>query len=675
MRPHLLGITVEPTREIYWNIINYGYLYVLLLIAAAVFGWGVYRRLRRWRKGQPEDRFDHLLQRFIITLKHVLFHTRMLRYPYSGAFHFMLFGGFALLFIGTVVVFSKADFGLDIMHGGFYLYFQSLALDLAGVSALIGIVMAGVQRYVRKPDRYRTVFSDAVILIGLLVLVSTGFLIEGARLSVIQDPWALWSPVGHFLSGIYKTIGADVTDDIHQFLWWFHLTLALALFTYVPYSKLFHFFAGPLNIFLQPLENKGITVNRLDIETAEKFGAQYLTDFSWKQLFDLDACTECGRCQDNCPVYIAGKPFSPKDVILGMREKLHCLAIREIEHKDNQTETPIVGKAFSEDWLWLCRTCRACMEECPVLIEVIPKFVELRRFQVMEEADYPKTLQAPIESLESRGHAYRGTTASRTDWIQDSDTEVLVLDDSTAVDVLYWVGCTTALNEENMGIARNISALLEAAGISFGILGEDEACCGEPARRIGNEYLFETIVQQNIETFDNRKFKTIVTNCPHCYNMFKHEYRQFGAELQVLHHSDFLLKLLKEKKLDIKNKKTEKMTYHDPCYLGRYNEIYAAPRDVINMASESGVIEMKRSKDRSFCCGGGGGGAWLSEEGEPVSERVNVARANQALATGASTVVTACPFCMMMMRDSIKTIDEAGALEVIDLTELIGEST
>ena len=646
----------------------------MLLIAAAVFGWGIYRHLRLWRKGQKEDRFDQILQRLGVTLKHVFFHTRILRYPYSGGFHLIMFGGFILLFMGTVVVFLKADFGLDIMHGGFYLYFQSLALDLSGALALLGIVMAGVQRYVRRPDRYRTVFSDLLILIGLFVMVSTGFLIEGARLSVIQDPWARWSPVGHFISGFFKTTDADVTAGIHRLLWWFHLSLALALFAYVPYSKLFHFLAGPINIFLQPLEPKGITVKRLDIETAEKFGAQNLPDFSWKQLFELDACTECGRCQDNCPVTMAGKPFSPRDVILGMREQLHGLDIREKEQEDPQMGELVVGNALSEEWLWLCRTCRACMEECPVFIEVIPKFVELRRFQVMEEADYPKTLQAPIESLESRGHAYRGTTASRTDWLKDgdSDTEVFVLEASTAVDVLYWVGCTTALNEENMDIARNISALLKTAGVSFGILGDDETCCGEPARRIGNEYLFETIVQQNIETFNNRKFKTIVTNCPHCYNMFKHEYRQFGAELDVLHHSEFLLKLINDKKLDIKdkNKKTEKMTYHDPCYLGRYNDIYAAPRNVIDIASASNLIEMDRSKDRSFCCGGGGGGAWLSEEGEPVSERVNVARAKQALATGASTVVTACPFCMMMMRDGIKTIDDAGALKVVDLSQL-----
>ena len=663
---------MEPTREIYWNITHYGYLYVLLLIAVVVFSWGVYRHLRWWSKGQKESRSDQIPQRLRLTLKHVFFHIRLFRYPYSGAFHLMMFGGFVLLFVGTVVVFFKADFGLDIMHGGFYLYFQSLALDLAGVSALLGIVMAGAQRYISRPDRYRTVYSDLVILAGLFVLVSTGFLIEGTRLSVIQDPWAGWSPVGHFISGFFKTTDADLTTGIHQLLWWFHLSLALALFAYVPYSKLFHFLAGPINIFLQPLEPKGITVKRLDIETAEKFGVQNLPDFSWKQLFDLDACTECGRCQDNCPVTLAGKPFSPRDVILGMREQMRGYGSREEENEESQPEGPLVGNALTEDWLWLCRTCRACMEECPVFIEVIPKFVELRRFQVMEEADYPKTLQAPIESLESRGHAYRGTTASRADWLQDgdSDTEVFVLDDSTSVDVLYWVGCTTALNEENMGIARNISALLKASGVSFGILGDDEACCGEPARRIGNEYLFETIVQQNIETFNNRKFKTIVTNCPHCYNMFKHEYRQFGAELHVLHHSEFLLKLIRDKKLDVKEKKTEKVTYHDPCYLGRYNDIYAAPREVIDMASKGGVIEMDRSLDRSFCCGGGGGGAWLSEEGEPVSERVNVARAKQALATGASTVVTACPFCMMMMRDGIKTIDDAGTLDVVDLSQL-----
>jgi Fe-S oxidoreductase/nitrate reductase gamma subunit len=659
---------MEPTREIYWNISGVPVMYLLLAIAALVFAYGIRRRYSLWMSGRGEDRSDRPVQRLLAVLKQVFTHERLFRRPFSGLFHSMIFGSFILLFVGTFVVFLQADLGLNVMRGPFYLYFQSLTLDVFGLLCLAGVLMAAAQRYLGRIDRLQSNRADAVILIGLAVVLASGFMIEGLRICATRDPWGKWSPVGWLVARALEGTAPGLLASSHRILWWFHLSVALALFAYLPYSKLLHILLGPANIYFRSMEPVGVTVKPIDFDTAEKLGAERFCDFSWKQLMDLDACTECGRCQDSCPVHLAGQSLSPKQLVLGIRGQME----KAPGNKDlaaGKTELPsaVVGSALSEDALWSCRTCRACMEECPVFVEHIPKLVELRRFEAMEQARMPATLQQAIECLETRGHPFRGTPLSRSDWHRGMN--IPVLESGSETRVLYWVGCSTALNEDLNGISRALASILADSGIKFGILGEEEACCGDPARRLGNEYLFSNLVNQNLETFNRYSCKTIITNCPHCYNVLKHEYAQFGADLDVYHHSEFLWKLFSEGKLNLDSRILQNVTYHDPCYLGRYNGIYETPRKLTGILSANGLLEMNRCGDRSFCCGGGGGGAWMSEEGK--GKRVNVARSEQALATGASTIVTACPFCMMMMRDGIKTVDGESPVRVADLAELV----
>jgi Fe-S oxidoreductase/nitrate reductase gamma subunit len=661
---------MEPTREIYWNISGYYFLYVLFAVSAVICGIGIYKRFQLWRIGQKDNRLNDIANRITFTIKQVFFQIRLNRYPFAGLFHALIFGGFFVLFIGTVVVLIQADLGIPIMRGSLYLYFQSLILDIAGIAALLGVLLAAVHRYVLHPDRYQGRAASPIVPIVLFVILFSGFLIEGVRITATEDPWQSWSPVGVLFSGIFSGSSPESQLVSHRFLWWFHLVTVLALFAYLPYSRLLHSIFGPANIFFRSLDPKGVTVQPIDIETADKLGFENLTDFSWKQLFDLEACTECGRCQDNCPVHLAGKSFSPREIILNLREQLRQVQQAGIEAESESAITPIVGQAINEEWLWMCRTCRACMQECPVYIEIIPKLVELRRFQVMESVSFPKSLQDPIECLEARYHPYRGTPSSRSDWYKDMPLTVM---DSTTepLEYLYWVGCTTALNEDIMVIAQSLSELLSAAGVSFGIIGKEEICCGEPARRIGNEYLYETIARQNIETLNGLKFKKIITHCPHCYNIFKHEYPQFGAVYPVVHHSEVLADLIEQGHLSAVNNGGQLVAFHDPCYLGRYNDIYDKPRSVIAGNSPAKRIELMRTRDRSYCCGGGGGGAWLGEEGAPTEERVNVCRAQQVMTTDADILATACPFCKMMMKDGITTANSDATLVVRDIAEIL----
>ncbi len=645
-----------PSRQIYWNIPYHLLLYFFLLIALAIFMYGTRQRYLKWRSGQPEKRFDQVFKRAGLVLREVALHRRLLRYPYAGSFHYLVVVGFFVLFMGTVVVFLESDLGIPLMSGRFYLYFQSLTLDIAGALALIGIILAGFHRFVLKPDRYQGMKSGWIELALLFLVLTSGFVVEGLRISATGDPWKQWSPIGLTTSYMFAHWDIETQKTLHRIVWWLHMALAFGLLAYLPFSKLRHLLLGPLNIYFQRLSPKGVIVDPIDIETAEKLGTEFISDFSWKHLLDLDVCTECGRCQEMCPVWGSGQEsLSPRSVILALRDAA-------------DREAPVV-ELVGKQTIWLCRTCRACMEECPVAIEHIPKLIEMRRFEIMESVDFPKTLHDPMESLEARGHPYRGTRASRVDWFAKLD--IPLAKEGEEVDFLYWVGCTTSLNEDNWAIAQNLAELFKQAGVSFAVLGEEEMCCGEPARRVGNEYLFENIARQNIEILNNYKFKAIVTGCPHCYNMLKNEYRDFQGFYEVCHHSEVLQRLINNGQLTIKAPLECKLTYHDPCYLGRYNDIYETPRSLIHAVCAGKMVEMKRTKSRSFCCGGGGGGAWLGEEGVAVENRVNVNRARQATETGAEILVTACPFCMMMLRDGTRSLNREDVPEVMDIANLL----
>jgi Fe-S oxidoreductase len=392
-------------------------------------------------------------------------------------------------------------------------------------------------------------------------------------------------------------------------------------------------------------------------------GVKTLAGFMWKDLLDLDACTECGRCTSVCPANTVGKSLSPRDLILDLRN----FARRD---GDSAFATPIVNAvpATAAESLWQCTTCGACMEACPVFIEQMPKIVDMRRYLVMEESDFPDTMQEAITSLESRGHPFRGTQSSRVDWAEGLNVKTIA--EARDAEVLLWVGCGGALIERNQKVVRATAQLLEKAGVKFAILGREEKCTGDPARRIGNEFLFETLAKENVEKLNGYEVKKIVTLCPHCFNTLRNEYPQFGGHYEVYHHSEFLAKLLDDGKIKPITPGEQKITFHDPCYLGRHNGIFDTPRQLLQISSLS-TVEMKQSRENGFCCGGGGGMSFVEE---PREKRVNQERARQALETGADVVAVGCPFCMTMMEDGVNARKGERDVRVMDVAELLWQS-
>jgi len=406
----------------------------------------------------------------------------------------------------------------------------------------------------------------------------------------------------------------------------------------------------------------GASLKHLDFEKTESFGVNSLAAFTWKDLLDLDACTECGRCTAVCPAHTVGKELSPRDIVLDLRDAMHA----------NGLTSAIIGStpATSPEALWQCTTCVACMQACPVFIEQMPKIVDMRRYLVMEEAEFPESMQQAITSLEKRGHPFSGTNATRVDWADGLD--VKHINDVRDAEVLLWVGCGGALIERNQKVTRATAQLLNQAGVKFAILGRDEKCSGDPARRIGNEFLFEMLAKDNVENLNKHHVKKVVTSCPHCFNAFRNEYPHLGGNFEVYHHSEYLARLVSEGKLKSISATDKTVTFHDPCYLGRQNGIYDSPRQLVQIAGNGAAVEMARSREKSFCCGGGGGMSFVDE---PPDQRVNQERAREALATGADILAVGCPFCMTMMEDGINARRGDREMRVMDVAELLWEAS
>lgn len=649
-----------PTREIYWNIPPVGVVIMYLLAAVAVvaFGHGFYQHFRMWRLGRPLDRLTPVGPRLRSLLIHVAAHGRLLVDRVAGAYHLALFWGFVFLLIGTIVVFIQADLRLPIMRGAFYLYFQSLALDLMGAAATAAVAAALAMRYlVKSPRLRRGLLSDGLILWLLWAILVTGFLVEGLRIAGTADRWGSWSPVGYQISALVGVVGMSPTTIrfSHAGLWWFHFALSMVFIAYIPRSKLFHLLLAPANVYLRPLADAG-SPHLVDFEKVERFGASTFSELTWKDLFDLDVCTECGRCTAVCPASTTGKLLSPMQVVLDLRDDMS---------RTGGTSGPVLaGQVVQAEALWGCTTCLACMEACPVFIEHVPKIIEMRRYLAMEEAVVPDLMGEALRSLEARGHPFRGAGIARTAWA--AGVEVKMLPRGEGAEWLLWVGCAAALNERNHSTLRALVRVLHGAGVDLTILGEEETCTGDPARAMGNEYLFQTLARQNIETLDRHSVKKIVTICPHCYNTFKHTYPQMGGRYEVWHHTQLLAHLVETGRIAPTASTDAVVAFHDPCYLGRHNGEYAAPRRVLRAIPGVRAVEMSQRRENGFCCGAGGGLYWSEDR---TGQRINHARTDQAVASGAQIVATACPFCMLMLEDGVAARESA--VRPLDVAELL----
>ena len=649
-----------PTRQIYWNISHIWLMYVLLAPAFVFLVYGIYRQVRKWRRGKPAARFDRPATRIKLVLNHAVRQARTARDEQAGALHRFISYGFVILTIATTVVALDADFGTSIMQGKFYLYFQSLVVDWFGGLVFIGVLIAAYRRHVGRPRKLVYTEEADLILLVIGLLCVQGFLLEGWRIAATKDPWGSWSPVGIWVARLFEPWFSNRALMVaHRFTWWFHLVLTFAFLAWLPFTKMFHIITAPLNIYTANLTPLGASLKPIDFEKTERFGVNSLTDFTWKDLLDLDACTECGRCTAVCPAHKVGKELSPRDIILSLRDRMRA-----------GIETPVITGSLptSPEALWQCTTCAACMEACPVFIEQMPKIVDMRRFLVMEEADFPDSMQAAVMSLEKRGHPFSGTSATRIDWTDGLN--VKHLNDAKDAEVLLWVGCGGALIERNQRVTRSTAQLLEKAGVNFAIMGREEKCSGDPARRIGNEFLFETLAKDNVASLNKYSVKKVVTSCPHCFNTFKNEYPQFGGMFEVYHHSEFLAQLVAEGRLEPSKQLPARVAFHDPCYLGRQNDVFDAPRRLVQITAMDSR-ELPRNRANSFCCGGGGGMSFVDE---PPDKRVNQERAREAIASGADVLAVGCPFCMTMMEDGINAQKGERDVRVLDVAELLWET-
>jgi Fe-S oxidoreductase/nitrate reductase gamma subunit len=585
--------------------------------------------------------------------------------------HFLIVWGTILLVLGKIVRLFSYVVGLDIPPQDVFLY-ASFASEIGGVMIIIGGIIAIIRRYIVRPSRLDNKPDDALVFLWVFVVLVTGYLTKGYRIAASETgspaDWFLWSPVGYYISKILPTFPTEHKNEIlvwHRAV--IHTVPAFVLLAYIFISRtrLQHIWLSPLNVFFRSLKPKG-ALEPIELETAESWGAAKIEDFTWKQLLDLDACTRCGRCQDNCPAHLSGKKLSPKKLVLDLRDNLYEVFPIPFVTKPKEPRRDMLSEVITEEVIWDCTTCRACMEACPVYIEHINKVVDMRRNLVLEKASIPETGEAALKCIEARGHSCRGTTLTRTDWAGGLDIKPLSEDSN--VDLAYFVGCAASLEERSTKIAIAFAKILKAAGIKVGILGIEETCCGEPSRRLGNEYLFQTQAAKNIELLKKYNVNKIVTTCPHCFNTLKNEYPQFGGEFEVVHHTELIAQLLKEHKIKPGCMDGEKLVYHDSCYLGRHNDIYEQPRDILHSISPKKLLEMERSRNSGFCCGGGGGRYWMEEK---VGKRISEMRIEQVMETGTNVVATACPYCLQMFVDAIKAKGAEETLKALDVAELL----
>ncbi|MBJ6800388.1 heterodisulfide reductase-related iron-sulfur binding cluster [Geomonas propionica] len=656
---------MEATREIYWNV-NHGFIWVMYLFALLAVGgcaWGFWSRLPLYRQGKPLERLDRLPLRFKLMVQGALTQAKVLRVQVPGTLHAFFFWGFLLLFIGTLLIMLQVDFtaplaGWTFLKGTFYKAY-SLTLDLAGIIAILMLAGLFVRRFLVRPPALPTKRDDYLAHALLFTILVTGFVVEALRMAateVHQNPeLARLSPGGLLLTPLFAGMSLAGISATHKALWWLHFFLAMGFIIVIPWTKLRHLFTDPANYLFTDLRPKGaIATIDLEDETAEQFGAAKATDLAWKDIYDADACTLCKRCQDRCPAWHTEKPLSPMRVVQQVGE----MALNEPQGD--------LCRYITEEVLWDCTTCRACQEICPVDIEHVNKILEMRRNLALMEGKFPgDEVRTAMSNYEVNGNPFGLAWAERGAWAEGLD--VVTLESGEPFDVMYFVGCYASFDRRNKEVAKAFAKICSAAGIRLGILGKEEKCCGEPPRKLGNEYLYQTMAQENIERIKGYGVQRIVTTCPHCFNTLARDYRDLGLEVPVSHYTTFLAELADQGRLKLSPGERFDCTYHDSCYIGRYADIFEPPREMLQRLGGS-ITEMDRNRLESFCCGGGGGRILAEEK---VGTRISVARVQMAGETHAPMLVSNCPFCLTMFEDGIKTGGLEGDLAVRDLAELV----
>ncbi len=657
-------------------------IFILFFLAAISFFIWSCRNLIRYMlvAKKKDDRFDKIGGRIKRVLTIAFGQSKLLRDPIAGSIHFMIFWGF-MLFLFAV---------LESILQGFYSHFSfsffgplyipiALVQDVFGLLVIAAIVISLLRRFVFKVKRLEVDKEgkiDAVIILVLIMVVCISMFGQNishvAKQNFILEPNEL-RPISSALSASFFELNSNANTP-YEIFWWIHIVTVFGFMNYLPYSKHLHVLTSIPNTFLAAVDSKRNTLQpiNLDDEDAESFGSADIDQMSWKQILDSYSCTECGRCTAVCPAATVGKSLSPRKILVDIRRRTTEKAPLVLA---GTTENEVLSKTLVHDYitdseLWACTTCNACVQECPVMIEHVDSIVDMRRNLVLSESNFPSSLNNVFKSIEANFTPWVFNQTDRANWAEGMNIKTMAEDPKG--EILFWVGCAGSFDSRYQKVTQAFAKIMQKANVDFRILGTEEKCNGDTARRLGNEYLAQIMMKENIETLNKYDVKKIVTACPHCFHSLGREYKQFGGDYEVIHHTQLIDQLIGSKKITLKgNHNSSRVTYHDSCYIGRYNDVYEEPRNTLNDIANIELVEMKRNKSRGFCCGAGGGRMFLEDE---EGGRINIERTKEALETKADTVASACPFCMTMLTDGVKSFDKTQEVSVKDIAELVLEN-
>jgi len=653
-------------------------IFVIIFAGAlSFFTFNIRKIIALIKSGKPEDRSYNIPARIANVLIYAFGQKKLFRDRFAGWIHFFIFWGFILFGFAVIESFIQgfyAPFSLNFL--GYFYTLITFTQDLFGLLVILAILSALYRRDIKKVKRLVVDGhgkKDATVILVLILFVVLAMFAQNITY-IAKENFIVGSfdfrPFSLNLSKLFFSSSSPAFSAWYEVFWWAHIVFILGFLNYLPYSKHLHIITSIPNVYLAKLPEEKNIIRKIDLEdeTIDVYGAGDVNQLSWKQILDGFSCTECGRCTDACPAAGSSKTLSPRNIIVEIRK-------RTVERPDFSTDSSIAAKTLvhnhiSDKELWQCTTCMACVEECPVLIEHIDSIVDMRRFLVLSESEFPQSLSPLFRNIETNFNPWAFNSSDREKWAEGHG--IKTMSESPDCDLLFWVGCAGSFDARYIKVSQALASILQKAKIDFRILGNEEKCNGDTARRLGNEYLAQQMMMENVETLNKYKVKRIVTACPHCYNSLKNEYKQFGGNYDVVHHTQLISELIRDKKISPDNNHPpEKVVYHDSCYLGRYNRIYDEPRNIISSIPNTEILELDRNRSKGFCCGAGGGQMFLEDE---EGERINMNRTKEIIARNPDKVATACPFCMTMISDGLKDLNKSESIEIQDIAELINNN-
>lgn len=652
----------------------------LLTAALGCFAWLMIPRTRLLFALREENLFEDLPDRILGTLKYAIGQYRMPRDPVAGLAHIFIYAGFMIVSLATITHFVHAfapgwyfpGLAPGSVGGDTYMVIK----DSSELLVLLGVVYGLWRRLKPTPSRVGRSWEGVFVLVMILTLMITDFMVSGAEFVKEGVDGLPYSPGGYLAQLAFKPLGADLAGTIGSVAFWIHCTCVLVFLNFLPTGKHFHVITGIPNVFFRNLETAGY-IPKVDLENTEKFGIRSSADLTWSMALDLYSCTECGRCNVYCPTVLTGKPLSHRQLNKDLKKALYADkdAILSGDEAKKEALPNLVeegGPRISPDTIWACTTCGACEQECPVYIENVPRIIQMRQNKVLSDGDVPPELARAYKGMENNNNPWNIGFDKRDAWAEGLDIP-RVADIASAdgeVPLVYWIGCAGSFDDRNKKITLAMVKILKASGVPFAILGKEEGCTGDPARRTGNEYLFQALAEANVEIMNNYKIKRLLTHCPHCLHTLGTEYPKFGGKYEVVHHTTFIDELIAQKKLTFTKEVKSSVAWHDSCYLGRYHDIYDAPRNVVKAIPGASLVELPRNKSRSVCCGAGGGRFWQEET---IGERINVHRATEAAEAKTDAVGSSCPFCLTMLRDGLGALGKED-ISTLDVAEIVAQA-